>query len=60
MLTKLRHSDYNQVLSLLLQTLNDIIEFDPMPVPLKQPLNAAPCVFDLTICERPVLKEMAS
>ena len=52
-LEQIKDSEYNQVLGLLLQTLNDIIEYDPaLPISVREPLTKQIGVCDLTICEQ--------
>ena len=49
-LEQIKDTEYNQVLGLLLQTLNDIIEYDPIvPTSQKEPLCKQMGVIDLTI-----------
>lgn len=49
-LEQIKDTDYNQVLGLLLQTLNDIIEYDPIVLTSqKEPLSKQIGVIDLSI-----------
>lgn len=51
-LEKLKDTEYNQVLGLLLQTLNDIIEYDPAPSYQRESLKEESNVVSITVCQQ--------